>query len=134
MFIKIKDEKQLKQFLDDVCEFHDGVIKYINYTSGSFGDEHGTRPFDDKAEIKMRIEGCMCGDFILKFGLVSEAKIYPVPFMYDSVIYAANIVIKDGNFIFVKSYGDLNEKNEIVYPDTTYIISKNLSYKVINKR
>lgn len=134
MFVEVKDEKKLKQFLEDVCEFHDGVIKYINYTSGSIGDENGTRPFDNKAEIKVRIEGCMCGDFILKFSLVKEAKICPVPIEYDSVIYAANIVMKDGKFVFVRVDNDLNENNEIQYDDATYIISKKFSYKIINKR
>ena len=57
-FIKIKDEEQLNNFLDDIWNFHDGVISQTKYISGSRGSKEGTTPIDDNPQILLRIEGC----------------------------------------------------------------------------
>ena len=133
-FIKIKDEKELNEFLDDVWNFHDGVISKANYTSGSSGDTTGTVPFDINPRLILRIEGCHYNETTINgvellFEGVTKVFIAPTKENYTCNIMGANIVLKDNKFTFVNdTYYNVDEINtdETCY---CYVAAKKLSYR-----
>ena len=132
MYTNINNKEELKSFLDEAGYFHDGVIKSINYVSGSYSSNGWTHPSDDKAEIIMVIEGCWCGTIKLKFELISKAVIKPVLKNFDSLIFGGNIYLKNNSFVFVKDVDNIEDDLNLKKVNSTYIVSKKLSYQIKN--
>ena len=137
-FIEIKDEQQLEKFLDEMIDFHDGVVSKINYVSGSVGDREGTCPFDDKRTLTMTIEGVYCDAVLfdaveLLFEDLIKAFIAPNKPDYTTNISCAKIVLQNGRFVFVNSVSDTIDTININDEWNYHIEAKKLSYRIIDK-
>ncbi len=134
-FTEIKDEKQLNNFLDEIWNFHDGVISKIEYVSGSSGSKDGTYPIDKNPRILLRIEGCnynettIDGVELLFEGLI-KAFISPTRENYTSNILGANIVLKNNKFIFVNDIDDDVDKINTDERCNYYVMAEKLSYRL----
>ena len=134
-FIEIKDEKQLKNFLEKVWNFHDGVISKVEYISGSYGSKKGTCPIDDNPKILLRIESCRFNEtFVEGIELLFEGLtrffVSPTKKNYTTNIIEANIVLKNGKLIFVSDIGDDVDKINTEQSSYCYVMAEKLSYKV----
>ena len=134
-FTEIKDEKQLNNFLDEIWNFHDGVISKIEYVSGSSGSKDGTYPIDKNPRILLRIEGCnynettIDGVELLFEGLI-KAFISPIERNFTTNIFEANIILKNHKFVFVSDIDDdVNEINTN-QSGACYVMAEKLSYRL----
>ncbi len=130
MFIEIKSENELKEFLDKIDYFHDGVLHSISYTSGSYGDKDGIFPNDNTRELIVTIQGCNCGEILLKFVGIKQCEIIPTLNNETSEIYQSNIQIIDNTFIYAQDVDDINDKIKLTKRNKTTIVSKELFYKI----
>ena len=134
-FTEIKDEKQLNNFLDEIWNFHDGVISKIEYVSGSSGSKDGTYPIDKNPRILLRIEGCnynettIDGVELLFEGLI-KFFVSPEKKDYTTNIFEANIVLNNNKFVFVSDVDDDMDKIATNQSGTCYVIAEKLSYRL----
>ena len=131
MYKKINNEKDLKDFLQNIGYFHDGVIHSFSYISGSYGDADGIFPNDNKRELILEIQGCPCGKIMLKFCDIIRCNIIPTMCNQTSEIYQSNIQIIDGNFIFAQEVDNLDDTIKLSKQNKITIISEKLSYQII---
>lgn len=57
MWNEISDDKDLMNFMDSICSFHDSCIKELKYLSGAYVDEKFSMyPFNDRRILRVIVQ------------------------------------------------------------------------------
>ena len=135
MWHEILDEKDLKNFMEEVCFFHDSCIKEMKYVSGAYVSENLAmhpindfrilsvviqRQFKDLSMIEMQFEG------------LRYLKLFPADVRYTCEILDATLMLKDG-FIYFCDCGGVSPEAFDSY-DGTAICASKLRWRAIDRR
>ena len=99
MWTELKTEEELAAFMNQVCGFHDSVLKELSYVSGAYVDEDlKMHPVDDKACLRVLIQRQdeMLPALELEFSGLQELRLYPTDPAYTSEILDAALFLWDG--------------------------------------
>ena len=99
MWTELKTEEELAAFMNQVCGFHDSVLKELSYVSGAYEDEDlNMHPVDDKACLHMLIQRQdeTLPALELEFSGLQELRLYPTDPAYTSEILDAALFLWDG--------------------------------------
>lgn len=105
MFKDIRTQKDVKEFMQKVCYFHDSCIKEMKYVSGAYVNKDGWMyPINDKRILSVLIQTPIKGmyDVELEFSELEYLKLFPL-IDYTCEILGASIFLKDGCFIFCEN-------------------------------
>lgn len=99
MWTELKTEEELAAFMNQVCGFHDSVLKELSCVSGAYVDEDlNMHPVDDKACLHMLIQRQdeTLPALELEFSGLQELRLYPTDPAYTSEILDAALFLWDG--------------------------------------
>ena len=106
MFKDIRTQKDVKEFMQKVCYFHDSCIKEMKYVSGAYvrNNDLAMYPINDKRILSVLIQTPIKGmyDVELEFSELEYLKLFPL-IDYTCEIFGASIFLKDSCFIFCEN-------------------------------
>ena len=131
MFKDIRTQKDVKEFMQKVCYFHDSCIKEMKYVSGAYvrNNDLAMYPINDKRIISVIIQTQLekIRDVELEFSDLVFLKLFPNDEHYTCEILGASIFLKDGCFIFCDN-SDIPIENIEEY-EGTVICAKKLRWR-----
>ena len=126
MWNEIKNEKELRDFMDMLCYFHDSCIKEISYLSGAYVNEDlSMYPVNEQRLLRMIIQRQFINPSVIEMEFVGlkYLNLYPTDDSYTCEILDATMIFKD-NCIYWCDEGNLTEPEIDTYKGTVICASK----------
>jgi hypothetical protein len=109
----IETQKDANAFMEEVCGFHDSVIKELHYISGAFVDtDKSMKPVEDIRSILIQVQSQQCRNFAIEFQGVIALNLRPAADNYTGNIFDAALIVQDEIIFFSNS--------SMEHPDLTY--------------
>ncbi len=122
----IENQEDANLFMEEVCGFHDSVIKELHYISGAFVDpDNSMMPVADKRSVTMQIQSQQCRNFTLEFEGVTALNLRPATDNYTDDIYDATLIVQDEQIFFSDSF---MERIDLAY-EGTWVSAYSLKWK-----
>ena len=132
MWTELKTDEELTAFMNQVCGFHDSVLKELSYVSGAYVDEDlKMHPVDDKACLRVLVQRQdeTLPALELEFSGLQELRLYPTDPAYTSEILDAALFLWDGLICWCDC-GDIGLENFDDYRGTS-VRAKSLRWRPI---
>lgn len=126
MWNEITTEKELNNFLDVMCYFHDSCLKEIKYISGAYVNEKLSMiPVNDKRILSAIIQRQFENPSVveMQFAGLKYLKLFPSDENCTCEILDATMILKE-DCIYWCDCGGLSEKDIESYTGTTICASK----------
>lgn len=109
----IETQEEANAFMEEVCGFHDSVIKELHYISGAFvNTDNSMMPLEDKRSVLIQIQSQQCRNFAIEFQGVTALNLRPAGDKYTGDIFDAALIVQDELIFFSDSFME--------HPDLTY--------------
>lgn len=134
MWNKIKDFKDVKDFLEKVDFFHDSCIKELKYLSGAYVDEDlSMYPLNEQRvlNIIMQRQSENMPMIEMEFRGLKYLKLFPTDDRYTCEILDSTMILK-GGYIYWCDCGGVSETNLDGY-NGTMICAMELRWRAIDK-
>lgn len=134
MWVEIKNEKELKDFMDMLYYFHDSCIKEIKYVSGAYVDENlSMRPVNEKRNLRMIIQRQFNNPCVLEMEFIGLYKLQIIPSdeNYSCEILDATMILKE-DCVYWCDCGGLSEDDLNNY-DGTIICAAKVRWRAVDK-
>lgn len=109
MWNVVRDDADIKRFMDNTYSLHDSCIKELNYISGAYVDESlSMHPINDCRALRVIIQ-CQFSDIPaveMEFLGLKYLKLFPTPPDYTCEISEASLFIMNG-YIYWADYSRL---------------------------
>ena len=128
MWNEIKNEYDLKNFMDMIYEFHDSCMKELKYISGAYSKDSKMYPINDKRILNVIFQG-IWGKSInfsvieMEFIGLIRLDLHPLDENYTCEIHDATMILKD-DCIYWCDCGGLSENDLDNYEGTLICASK----------
>ena len=126
MWNEITNARDLADFMDKVCFFHDSCIKELKYISGAYvGEALGMYPVNDRRILRLIIQRQFKDISMLEmeFEGLKFLKLFPADGTYTCEILDSTMLFKDG-YIYWCDCGGLSEEELADYTGTILCASK----------
>ncbi len=132
MWSIIDDDEKIKNFMADIGDFHDSVLKEVKYLSGAYVDEDlSMYPINDKRLLSVIIQ-CQQEKFAMiemEFEDLSYLKLIPATPDFTCEILDASMFMADEKIYWCDSSG-VTAENVYSY-DGTVICAKKIRWRKI---
>lgn len=126
----VETHEDVESLMKQASEFHDSVLRGLNYISGSYVDSDGSViPMDRIRKVIMRIESQWCQPVEMVFEGVTALNLRPSNDNCDSIIYCASLYTKDASVFFCDSYLEQIDKSY----EGTWITAYSLRWRFVSK-
>lgn len=131
---EIIDDNDIKNFMDNICYFHDSCIKELKYLSGAYvGEELSMYPVNDRRILKVIIQRQFKDISVIEmeFEGLKFLKLFPIYEDYTCEILDSTMILKN-DCIYWCDCGGLSETDLDSY-DGTMICASKLRWRSIDK-
>ncbi|WP_241481606.1 hypothetical protein [Mesobacillus campisalis] len=131
--IELKGNDDIKGFLEIFGHFHDSCLKELLMWTDSYVDDDPSMKvgvgLDTKIRMLFQRQSNVPAAIELLFEGVTHFQLKPSPENYDSIIYDANLLLKDETFYWTDSVDwTPNDHNE----EITWISAKKVKWREVN--
>lgn len=113
MWNEIRDDKDLKEFMKLMNNFHDSCVKEMRYYSGAYVNSNlSMYPVNDKRELYMIIQRQYEEYPVIemKFTGLKYLKLFPIDEKYTCEILDSAMILKDNEILWCDS-GEISEND-----------------------
>ena len=132
-WIELKDIDDIKGFLEIFGYFHDSCLRELLMWTDSYVDNDLSMKvglgFDTKVRMFFQRQSNAPSAIELLFEGVTNFHLKPSPENYDSIIYDANILLKDGTFYWADSVEWTPNHND---EEVTWISAKKVKWREVS--
>lgn len=107
----IESEKDIENIMETFGEFHDSVLKTLNYISGSRKVEEGMIVIDSVRQVSMIFDSDWSDSIEIVFEGVLALNLRPAKDNYSSELFSATIMLKDATILFYDGEVISEQKN-----------------------
>ncbi len=135
MWHEITNKKDLSNFMNDMCHFHDSCIKELKYSSGAYvGQDLFMYPFNDRRILTVIIQRQFRENSMIEmeFQGLKFLKLFPIGEGYTCEILDSAMFLKDGCFYWCDD-GDVSEADLEDYSGTM-ICAEKFRWRTIENR
>ena len=133
MWHEIKNEKDIKEFMENIVFFHDSTIKELKYYSGAYVDEKMSMyPLNDIRKVCLLIQRQYKNPCVLEleFSGLKYLKLFPTPHTHTCEIFNAGMTFYDDCILWWDD-GDI-PKTELDTYNGTVIFAEKLRWREVN--
>lgn len=124
----IETQENANAFMEEVCGFHDSIIKEIHYISGAFVNiDKSMMPIEDKRSVLIQVQSQQCRNFEMAFQGVTALNLRPAADNYTGDIFDAAIIVQDESIFFSDSF---MEHVNLIY-EGTWITAYSLKWRYV---